>query len=139
MDVLFILTLMIFIVLFIFGFCAGCYILILVIFNNTAVRKFKIFVILVLIVAAVTVTVLVYKFSSNSEQQTLQLEYNDYAAKFFTNFYHLNVMRQWSGYTVAGMFTAQCINGYGPVNRPWPNITLPDFPNQVRGALVLGT
>jgi len=46
-------------------------------------------------------------------------------------------MRQWSGYTVAGMFTAQCINGYGPSNRPWPNITLPDFPDQVRGALVL--
>ena len=82
-----------------------------VIQHNIAVRKFKIFVILVLIAAAVTVTVLVYKFSSNTEQQTLQLEYNDYAAKFFTNFYHLKVrvsilflVNSWLQYEVSVMW-----------------------------------
>ena len=69
--------------------------------------------------------------------QNLQSEYNDYAAKFITNFHHLQVMRQWAAYTVASMFTAQCINGYGPRERPWPNITMPDFPDMVRGAIVV--
>lgn len=94
-------------------------------------------VILVLVAAAVAVTVLVFQFTSNAERQNLQTEYNDYAAKFITNFHHLQVMRQWAAYTVASMFTAQCINGYGPKERPWPNITMPDFPDMVRGAIVI--
>ena len=102
-----------------------------------AVRKFKVIVVLVLVAAAIAVTVLVYKFTSDAEQQSLQTEYDDYAAKFITNFHHLQVMRQWAAYTVAGMFTARCINAEGPDVRPWPNITLPDFADQVRGAMVL--
>lgn len=102
-----------------------------------AVRKFKVVVILVLVAAAVAVTLTVYKFTSDAEKQRLEEEYNDYAAKFITNFHHLQVMRQWSAYTVAAMFTARCVNEYGPEAFPWPNITMPDFADQVRGAIAV--
>ena len=60
------------------------------------------------------------------------------ADKFITNFHHLQVMRQWAAYTAASMYTARCLNNYGPPGgSPWPNVTLPDFPDQMRGALVL--
>ena len=104
---------------------------------HSAVRKFKVVVVVVLVAAAVAVSAVVYRFTSNGERQNLQAEYNDYAAKFITNFHHLAVMRQWAAYSVAAQFTAKCLDNYGPEEKPWPNATLPDFHDQVRGALVL--
>ena len=105
--------------------------------EHKAVRKFKIVVVLLLVAAATAVSGTVYRFTSRGESDTLVTEYNDYADKFITNFHHVQVLRQWAAYTVAAMFTARCVNNVGPENPPWPNITLADFSNQVRGALVL--
>jgi len=105
--------------------------------EHKAVRKFKVVVVVVLVAAAVAVSAVVYRFTSNGERQNLQAEYNDYAAKFITNFHHLAVMRQWAAYSVAAQFTAKCLDNYGPEEKPWPNATLPDFHDQVRGLLVL--
>ena len=107
------------------------------IITSTAVRKFKVVVVVVLVAAAVAVSAVVYRFTSNGERQNLQAEYNDYAAKFITNFHHLAVMRQWAAYTAAAQFTAKCIDNYGPDKRPWPNATLVDYHDQVRGLVVL--
>jgi hypothetical protein len=46
-------------------------------------------------------------------------------------------MRQWAAYSVAAQYTAKCVDNYGPEEKPWPNVTLPDFHDQMRGALVL--
>ncbi|KAL9181073.1 hypothetical protein ACHAXT_009878 [Thalassiosira profunda] len=105
--------------------------------EHKAVRKFKVVVVLVLLAAAIAVTMTVFSFTSKAEQTALSAEYDDYAAKVITNFHHLNVMRQWAAYTVAAMFTAGCVDDYGPAVRPWPNVTLPDYADQVRGAMVL--
>lgn len=106
--------------------------------EHRAVRKFKIIVVLVLVAAAVAVTVLVYKTTSATENDDYQTQYKDYADKFITNFHHLQVMRQWAAYTTAGMYTARCLNNYGPAGGiPWPNVTLPDYADQMRGALVV--
>lgn len=106
--------------------------------EHKAVRKFKIIVVLVLVAAAVAVTVLVYKTTSATENDDYQTQYKDYADKFITNFHHLQVMRQWAAYTTAGMYTGRSLNNYGPAGgNPWPNVTLPDYADQMRGALVL--
>ena len=106
--------------------------------EHKAVRKFKIIVVLVLVAAAVAVTVLVYKTTSATENGDYQTQYKDYADKFITNFHHLQVMRQWAAYTTAGMYTGRSVNNYGPAEgNPWPNVTLPDYADQMRGALVL--
>ena len=47
------------------------------------------------------------------------------------------VMRQWAAYSVASIFTARCANNWDPEVRPWPNITLADFSDEVRGLIVL--
>ena len=104
---------------------------------NSAVRKFKVVVVLVLVAAAVAVSAVVYRFTSNGERQNLHREYNDYAEKFITNFHHLAIMRQWAAYSVAAQYTGKCLDNYGPENKPWPNATLPDFHDQVRGVVVL--
>ena len=104
---------------------------------HPAVRKFKVVVVVVLVAAAVAVSAVVYRFTSNGERQNLSTEYDDYAAKFITNFHHLAVMRQWAAYSVAALYTAKVIDNYGPGEKPWPNATLPDFHDQVRGLLVL--
>ena len=83
------------------------------------------------------VSAVVYRFTSNGERQNLSTEYDDYAAKLITNFHHLAVMRQWAAYSVAALYTAKVIDNYGPGEKPWPNATLPDFHDQVRGLLVL--
>ena len=93
--------------------------------------------VVVLVAAAVAVSAVVYRFTSNGERQNLSTEYDDYAAKFITNFHHLAVMRQWAAYSVAALYTAKVIDNYGPGEKPWPNATLPDFHDQVRGLLVL--
>lgn len=46
-------------------------------------------------------------------------------------------MRQWAAYSVASIFTARCANNWDPEVRPWPNITLADFSEEVRGLIVL--
>lgn len=106
-------------------------------YTHSVDRKYKVVVVVVLVAAAVTVTAVVHQFTSNGERQNFQKEYNDYAAKFITNFHHLAIMRQWAAYTVAAQFTAKSLDNYGPKKKPWPNATLPDFHDQVRGALVL--
>ena len=106
-------------------------------YSTPAVRKFKVVVVVVLVAAAVAVSAVVYRFTSNGERQNLSTEYDDYAAKFITNFHHLAVMRQWAAYSVAALYTAKVIDNYGPGEKPWPNATLPDFHDQVRGLLVL--
>ena len=94
-------------------------------------------VVVVLVAAAVAVSAVVYRFTSNGERQNLDREYNDYADKFITNFHHLAIMRQWAAYTVAAQYTGKLLDNHGPEKKPWPNATLPDFHDQVRGALVL--
>lgn len=94
--------------------------------------------VIVLVAAAIAVSTVVYRFTSNGERQNMQDEYNDYASKFITNFHHVGVMRQYAAYTAAAQFTAKSIDDYGPEKRPWPNATLPDFHDLVRGILVLG-
>mmetsp|Transcript_32070 Transcript_32070/g.47359 ORF Transcript_32070/g.47359 Transcript_32070/m.47359 type:complete len:1480 (+) Transcript_32070:183-4622(+) len=111
--------------------------------EQKAVRKFKLFVILVLVLAAVSVTLLVYRTTSDKELEDFNLQYQDYAAKFITNFHHLQAMRQWAANTAAAMYTGRCVNNYGPPgqeadgkqNFPWPNLTLPDYADMMRGVI----
>ena len=57
--------------------------------EHKAVRKFKIVVVLVLVAAAIAVSAIVYRFTSRGEENTMVMEYADYADKFITNFHHL--------------------------------------------------
>lgn len=75
---------------------------------------------------------------AEAERNNYKTQYRDFAAKFVANFEHVQTKRKWVGHSVAAAFTARCLNGFGPEGgAPWPNVTLPDFADQVRGAVVL--
>ena len=93
--------------------------------------------IVLLVAAAIAVSLVVYFWTSQGEVRNFKLEFDDYALKVITNFHHLAIMRQWAAYSVAAQFTANCQDNFGSEEKAWPNVTMPDFHDQVRGLLVL--
>lgn len=101
--------------------------------KSRQVFRLKIVVLIALVIAAVFAGVAAYILSNNQQQQRFEVSFRGDAEKLVHSFSRATENIYWAGLSLSITITSFAMTS----NSQWPNVTLPDFSLQSRGALSL--